>query len=416
MREGEMRLLYCSSSAPALTLTFVSNEINEAAKHGDSVLLASHHRPPVRDVAPEYVDLLASGVFFDSLRSVDLIRAIASSAVRTPARFSAALKFALSSSPVRDFRDRASLMYHLAQACWLANLLRSRPPDAIHSHGIAGPTSTAAFVGILLGRPYICTLHGQEIFVTCNGIHTKLERAGAVRLVSESGRVSLCERFADIDPGKLRVIHCGIDVDAFAPASGSPGTHEPLRMLSVGRLEEYKGHDVLLQACSAIRDHAPDFTLTIVGYGTQEAFLRAMSGGLGLAGTVTFAGPLPNDQVRELLQSADLFVLACKVAESGARDGLPLAIPEALASGLPVVSTRLVGIPEAVYDGENGLLADPADVESLSSCLERVLCEPGLYQHLRANARRSAVSGFSIRHVYESLSRLFREVVESGGS
>ena len=186
------------------------------------------------------------------------------------------------------------------------------------------------------------------------------------------------------------MVHAGIDVSAYAFRPRAVPREGPVRALCVASLQEYKGHAVLLEALAG----APALErveLELVGSGPLRAELEDRVQRLGLSQRVRFAGSVPEDVVRSLLERADLLVLPSVVARDGQMEGLPVVLMEALASGVPVVATRLSGVPELVEDERTGLLAAPGDAADLRDALERVVSgrfEPDLAEG-RALVERS---------------------------
>jgi colanic acid/amylovoran biosynthesis glycosyltransferase len=156
-----------------------------------------------------------------------------------------------------------------------------------------------------------------------------------------------------------------------------------VRALCVASLQEYKGHRVLFEALAKGGPGLDRVTVDLVGDGELRGELEAMADRLGIARRVRFLGRRSEGQVRALLDQADLFVLPSVVAGDGQMEGLPVALIEALACGIPTVSTALSGIPEIVDPGVTGLLAIPGDAASLAAALEETIAEP---QACRARA------------------------------
>src|SRR5690606_12661002 len=147
----------------------------------------------------------------------------------------------------------------------------------------------------------------------------------------------------------------------------------PRQIVSVGRLVEKKGFDVLIDACAIMADRGVDFNCRIVGTGELEAELREQIARLGVEQHIELTGPRPQREVIDLIQNAAVFAAPCVNGSDGNRDGLPTVLLESMALGTPAVSTDVTGIPEILRDGETGLMVPQHDAHALATALERLL-------------------------------------------
>ena len=142
----------------------------------------------------------------------------------------------------------------------------------------------------------------------------------------------------------------------------------------------------------------------------MQAELHSLVSDGGMSEQVHFIGPLAHDQVPHWLQSLDLFVLACKKDRNGDMDGIPVVLMEAMLAGVPVISTRISGIPELIEDGQSGLLAEPASPDHLANAIARLLSDEILYSDLRKNAIVKVQTEFDLSNNVTRLNKLFKEV------
>ena len=245
----------------------------------------------------------------------------------------------------------------------------------------------------------MATGHAVDIFSRRTLLLTKLQRAAFCACISEWHRTFYQDELVRagaprLAEQRLPVVRCGVDISEFVPVeSRRPGR---LRMLTVGRLIEKKGFDLLLRALAAQSEDAPDFECVIMGGGEESEALAALCEELGLEDRVTFTGAVPNHEVRERLQHADLFVLPCRVAKSGDRDGIPVVLMEAMASGVPVVAGDIPSIRELVRDDHSGLLVEPESVDMLAPAIGRLLGDHEVRARLAAGGRAWVVEEFSL--------------------
>jgi glycosyltransferase involved in cell wall biosynthesis len=203
----------------------------------------------------------------------------------------------------------------------------------------------------------------------------------------------------------VELVYHGVNVDVQSLASPNNGAAPVI--LCAGRLVEKKGHATLLRAAALLHDRAIDFRLRLAGEGPQWAVLQRLVHQLGLEERVCFLGPLTESELAQEYTRADVFALACQELASGDRDGIPNVILEAMAAGLPVVTTTCGGVPEAVIDGTCGLLVPQRDEHALAGALSRLVTDAQLRRELGSNAREHVVSSFDrARHLVRAVQTL----------
>jgi glycosyltransferase involved in cell wall biosynthesis len=267
-------------------------------------------------------------------------------------------------------------------------------------------------LGGVLGRPFGFTCHAHDIFIERQLLPRKIEEAALAVTISRFNVEWLCAHATPLAARKLKVVHCGVDL---ARMPWQPDGREPRGILAVGRLDPIKGFDTLIEALALLRARGVDFHCRVIGAGPLGAELRALAARRGLAAQVEFAGPQTQDVVRAWMRSATLFALPSQVAADGNRDGIPVALMEAMASGCPVVSTRVSGIPELIADTEHGMLVEPRDPVALAAALQRLLADPALRQRLATGARAQVERGFDARKEAARLHGYMTAAVHAGG-
>ena len=211
--------------------------------------------------------------------------------------------------------------------------------------------------------------------------------------VSDFNKAYLENLIGDL-PSDIRRLYNGVDLNRFRV--GNEEDRRPDLILGVGRLVEKKGFDVLIRACDLLVKWGVDFRCQIIGKGSERERLKALIAELGLDDRVALLGPRPQDEVAEAYRRAAIFALPCIVGSDGNRDGLPTVLLEAMASGLPAVSTSLTGVPEIIDDGINGLLVEPEDVEELARALAALLKDESLRREMGRAARRKVEEVFDV--------------------
>lgn len=304
----------------------------------------------------------------------------------------------------------------LLRAVQIARRVREAGIEHLHAHFATIATQMAALVNILTGVPFSFTSHAKDIFretVNRELYADLLDRAAFNITVSDYNRRYLLEHTPGIAPEKVVRLYNGIDLEYFpaVPRRTSPG--EVPHFLSVGRLVAKKGFPQLLESVRLRKNEGLPFRLTIVGDGDDRDLVAARVRELDLEDEVTLAGALPQERVRDLCAEADLMVLACVADSIGNQDALPTTLLEALACDIPIVSTRIAGIPEIVGD-EAGVVVEPDDVPALASALESVWRRVREGGFLPGTGRRRAEELFDLRRNAAELDRRFRASAGAG--
>ena len=227
--------------------------------------------------------------------------------------------------------------------------------------------------------------------------------------ISEYNRDLIVEECGDGCRDKLRVIHSGIDTAFFRPREGARPAG-PFRILCVGTLHEVKGQTYLVEACRRLVQAGIDLRVELVGEGPDRDPLMTQIAESGLAERVTLLGPRSRGEVADLLRDADVLVTPSVPTREGKREGIPVVLMEAMATGLPVVASRISGIPELVADGRDGLLVPPRDPAALTDALRRLHDDPALRERLGAQGRETVQAEFD---AFASAARLADRIAET---
>lgn len=289
-------------------------------------------------------------------------------------------------------------------AAWLGPRLQKAGIRHLHAHFAGIAARTAYWIKQFYGIPYSFTGHANDMFcdtdfpVTLDDLVREAEFVVTEADFSRDWLRARCPEYA----AKMYRVYNGIDLGGIAearPAAGRP------RLVSVGRCIEKKGFADLIDACALLRGRGVDFECAIAGGGPLEEALRARVAERGVGDCVRLIGPQPQEEVRRLLGEASVFVLASATEADGGKDNFPTVIAEAMVAGLPVVSTRLAGIPEMVAEGQTGLLVGERDPEALAGTLETLLRDPVLARRMGA-AGKAAAGRFAVETTVAELRAL----------
>lgn len=401
---GPLRVAYVLSEYPNLTQTFVEREVH-------AVRAAGVHVEPM---SLRMSALDATGVIFPTLSGG--IAALTRAVRRNRAAVWHLLRACVSGSRPWNLRPRVVNVVILFKSIELAEVARRRKITHIHGHFIWGGGTAAWMIAKLLDIPFSVTVHAFDIYdqrVGDNLLTRKLDDAAFIVSVSAFNVAELVRRKSEWGR-KSHVVRCGIDVSQITPRPyrrsrtivSEARTETRLKVVCVGRLTEKKGIRFLLSAVHRLSTQH-SFDVVIIGDGEDAAVLRDFARALGVSHCVQFRGSQSNADVLAELANADIFALPCVVTQSGDRDGIPVVLMEAMAAGLPVVSTSVSGIPELISDNHNGVLVRPRDAGDLAHALERLADSEALRARLGEQGRRTIVERFNIRDSATSLRNLF---------
>jgi len=386
-----MRVLYFTSLFPCWSETFIVREIDELMRLGVDVRIVSL-KHPVEKMIQSDAQALLDRVIYPATGWRAALRT-AGECLRHPLRELAAL-----GAIVRGLAGHPVALGKTLVVWWrtlaLLPALRALDPEHLHAHWATYPSTSAMLASRRLGKPYSFTAHAHDIFLEDHLLAAKMRTAAFGVTISEFNRRYLAGKISPAALQCMGIVHCGVRPANFA---FSPDGRQPGLIVAVGRLDEIKGFRHLVDACQLLAERAVSFDCVVIGEGPLRAELEARIQGAGLAGRVTLLGALKQEDVRAHLSRAAMFVLPSVVTARGDRDGIPVALMEAMAVGLPVVSTRVSGIPELVQHGVSGLLAEPGDPRALAQCIEQLLADPAAAREMATVARRTVERDFDVK-------------------
>ena len=399
-------IAYLTGEYPRATDTFIQREVAALRGLGLTVETCSIRRTGAEHLVGPEQRAEAEATFHileATARPWQSLKAHAA-ALRRPRRYLSALRLAWRTAP-KGLPGRAYNLIYFAEAVMLAAHLKARGVTHLHNHIAKASCTVAMLTSEITGIPYSFTLHGPDIFFAPDHwrLDEKIARASFVACISDFCRSQAMLFSAPAHWPKLHVIHCGIDPARYDQAARGDGTH----LVFVGRLAAVKGVPVLFEALQAARIHAPDLHLTLIGDGPERAELEGLAQSLGLSDAVQFAGYRSQDEVAETLRTAD-----CLVLPSFA-EGVPVVLMEAMAARLPVIATRVAGVPELVADGESGVLVAPGDEVALTRAIQTVMSDAALRTRMGAAGRAKVCAEFDITDEAARLATLF-EAAQTG--
>lgn len=402
------KLLYVTSSLPALTLTFIYREIFGLRKQGFEIETVSMNRPDRDSVSEEAQGLLGTTLYLDQVSLPSKIVSAIGTLFRRPRALIRCLGIWFGARPMKNgARDYARLGYHLIEACHLYGIYRDRGIDHLHAHFVNGPSSIAMFLSILLDRPFSFTMHASLIWLDPVALYNKLDTCKFCASISEYNRDYVVSEYGAEFASRIEIVRCGIDMDKLVSIEHGSSPDAPFTIVGVGQLTKRKGFHVLIEACGLLSERGREFRCLIVGEGTQRPDLESLIAKYRLDGIVSLEGAQPQERIPSYLGQADLFALPCVIADDGWRDGIPVALMEAMAHEIPVVSTNILGLPELIDDGENGVLVESGDAGALADSIESLMDSAKLRNDMGVNANAKVGSDFNVEVSVKKLATLF---------
>ena len=392
-----MKIAYLVNQYPAISHTFVRREIRALEDLGVEVERFSMRR--VKDALQDPADRAEAErtrVILD--RGV---RGLASGLVRSALKRPRALARAARRAVELGMRSDRGMLYqgaYLAEACVLVDWLEQAGVEHVHAHFGTNSASVAMLARELGGPEFSFTTHGPEEFDKPEAIKlgAKVEAARFVAAISSFGRSQIWRRVAAKDWSKVHIVRCGLDA-AFLEREPTPVPDVP-RVCCVGRLNEQKGHTLLIEAVAKLVREGVDVQLVLVGDGELRGAIEKRIAELGIQANVTITGWASGDVVRREILASRAMVLPSFA------EGLPVVIMEALALGRPVISTYVAGIPELIEPGVCGWLAPAGSVDATAEAIRECLAtDVKTLTRMGAEGRRRVLAMHDVR---ESARRL----------
>jgi len=407
---SDLRLGYIIKMYPRVSETFILNEMLELERRGAKISIFSLKKPNEGIFHPQVALLKAKAHYlegFDVKKWGTWLGEVWDHLSGDSAGLWELIKEGLA--------EKDNYKIELAmQAAWIAAKAKETGITHFHAHFASLPSTMAYYAYLISGIPFSFTAHAKDIFVYDMNEHhlaKKLAAAKFVVTVTNFNYRYLIENAPDVDPSTIKVIHNGIDLDRFKPVD-TPSRDDDL-ILGVGRLVPKKGFATLLDACRILKDKGVRFKCLIVGDGPERENLLLKKAEIGLGDNdVEFTGAKTQDEVLDLMRRAALFCLPCTVDIDGNQDALPTVIIEALALGLPVISTSISGVPEMIDHEKSGVLVEPDKPGELSDWIERLLKSKELRSELAAAGRARAEDKFNLKNNVETMIGYYRDKLE----
>lgn len=405
--ESLLNVAYVLQRFPRISETFILRELQRVREHKVNLtiypLLPTHGTPAHQS----YHDLLQH-VNYVFIICAEVLKAQTHFLRKSPRNYLRALRMVFR----QTWREPKLLVISLAlfpkSVCY-ARAMQAADTNVIHAHFAWSASVAASVISQLSGIPFSIHTHAFDLFAANKkGVQARLRSASKIVTISEYNARYIRQLIPSAD---VEVVRCGVDVNCLM--SREHQDRVPVKILSVGRLIEKKGHEYLIKACGLVARRGTAFQCRIVGAGPlRQTLLRSIQH-LGLGDSVQLIGELQQEEILELYRDVDVFVLPCVVSTNGDRDGIPVALIEAMACGLPCVSTGVSGISELIEDGKNGFIVPQRNAAALAQVLEVLLSDAELRRSLGQKARTRVLQGYTLDRNVAKLAGIFRSMSDS---
>ena len=401
------RVAFVLKGYPRLSESFIAQEIAALEQRGLDILIVSLRRPTDGKTHPVHAEIRASVVYLPEYL------------YRAPLRVLRAW-----------WRVRAWSTYREARQQWLRDLMRDATPnrirrfgqalvlaaelpedvDRLHAHFLHTPASVTRYAAMLKQLPWSGSAHAKDIWTIPEW--EKREKLASCAWLVTCTAANRDHLAALAPPGRVELVYHGLDLRRFSRLSSEPGRRDgrdpadPVVILSAGRLVEKKGTDVLLEALARL-PAGLHWRLVHAGGGPLKRTLQRRARALGIAERVTWRGALAQEELLREYRAADLFVLACRIARDGDRDGLPNVLMEAQSQSVACLATRVAAIPELIDDRVTGVLVDPESPAQLADALRDLIADPEQRRRLGRAGQVRLAARFGIEQNLAPLAERF---------
>jgi colanic acid/amylovoran biosynthesis glycosyltransferase len=403
-----LRLAYLISRYPAVSHTFILREVRELRRLGVDVHAVSVNPSdrPESELGDEERLEAAKTFVLKEQRAGAVLKAAARTLVSRPMGLASGLALAMRLGGGAPGKTLQRLFY-LAEAVLVGDWMRRRSLDHLHVHFATPAATVALLVKAVFGARFSMTVHGPDEFYDVREYHLaeKIDSASFICAIGSYCRSQLMKLSDPRHWSKLEVVPLGVDEARFRRQAARTAPEE-FNILCLGRLVPAKGQAVLLGAVDKLRKQGRRLRVVFAGDGPDRGRLEAQAVTAGIADSCAFLGAVNPDRVRELYETADLFVLPSFA------EGIPVALMEAMAMEVPCISTMVNGIPELIESGRQGILVPPSDCEALSSAIARLMDDPAYRRALARAGRDKVAAAYSLSRNVARLESIFRRRLE----
>lgn len=401
------KVAYIMSRFPHLPETFILREMIELEKLGWKIELYPLIFQKQKHLHSASENWLNRAHHYTWI-SFELIIANLKQILRNPKKyFSIFFKLIIENTTNLKFLLRALIIF--PKAVQMSESMIREGVHHIHAHYATHPALAAWIIHHLSGISYSITVHAHDIFVEKVMLKTKLWDASFIIAISKFNLEYLVTHLGDWIRIKTQVVHCGIDPDFYTPKKNDTSLNKRLDIINIGSLQPYKGQIYLLEACLLLRDEKIPFHCRIIGGGELYNHFRKFIASNNLEDCVELLGPKSQEEIAQILPTANCYVQPSIVTSSGKMEGIPVSIMEAMACNLPVIASSISGISELVVDKETGWLIPPTNSRKLKEILKFVYINRNEISDSILAGRARVLERFNLSINVKKISDLFEK-------
>jgi glycosyltransferase involved in cell wall biosynthesis len=402
-------LAYLVNRYPMMSMIFILREVLQLRELGFDIHVASINppdRPPERMTAEEAAES-ARTYYVKSHGMAGAVIAHLQTILKNPTGYGRGLLWVVRLARLDLKRLFLNFMY-FTEALMVGQWMRRRRQKHLHVHLGSQGATVGLFVRHVFGCGFSVTVHGPDEFYDERGqyLEQKVAAADFICCISSYARSQLMKSSSYVHWNKLVVSRLGVDPQVFSP---QPGRHASavFEILCVGRLTPAKGQHILIDAIERLAQQKRRVRLRLVGQGLDESSLRERAAQIEHPECIVFEGAVNPDRIRALYAEADAFCIPSFA------EGIPVVLMEAMAMGVPCVTTHITGIPELIRDGIDGLLVAPSDLEALVEALARLMDDTALRERIARNGRARILEHYDLQRNVLKLAAIFAERVRA---
>ncbi len=402
---------------PRISETFISNEILHLESLGFRIHIISMRHPreafchaSIKKIKAG-VDYLPSTIM---LHLPTLVYHNLMLAIKKPGTYFHAIQKAAT----RWLRTRKSAtLKHLLQAGYLVHKLLPPKKDIVHFHAhfAHSPTSVAMFSSILSGIPFSFFAHAKDIYTTDKRQLTEKINMAKFAVTCTQYNKKYLSSLNRQGATPLFCVYHGINLSYFSNHRKQNDPTPPYHILTVARMTEKKGLDTIYRALSSLKKQGIEFFHTLIGEGDDHSKIVDLINSLNLEDVTILRGAMTHEEVIDYYAKADLFVLGCRIAANGDRDGIPNVMAESMAMNLPVVATHVSGLPEFLENRVTGLAVDPDNPRKLADAMITLLTDSDLRSRVSTEARKRIVRDFNNKKLIPVLAKFYARQIPALG-
>jgi len=394
-----VRLAYFTNTYPRATDTFIRKEVIGLRERGLDVITFSVRKTGAdHDVDDEVINEKKNTHYLLPCSPLTLLKSQFKAIVSQPKTYIQTLYLALKTSRP-GIKGHLLQFIYFCEAMLLSDLVKEYKVEHLHNHLGDNSGTVTLLAAKFAGITYSISIHGPHIFF--DGLHWALDvKTAHSTFISCIGHFCTSQMMLYTnkqDWDKFKIVRCGIDPEQFSYRAPS---EKISKLVYVGRLSAEKGVPVLFDSLQLLKSQGYEFELTLLGDGDARKDLEISAKAYGISQYVHFAGFVDQKTIASTLQASDIFVLPSFA------EGIPVALMEAMAMGVPVIATYVGGISELVIDKVTGQMVYPSDKEGLAKAIAYYIDNPDECKQISINARDKVVAEFNIKDQVDKLATL----------